>query len=212
MIRKLLLVAATVALPVSLLAATGATAGAKGAPKIDATDYTVACTGFAGSAKFTPPLKKGFQGSESTKITATLSGCTATGPSGSTPITSITGKLTGTTTNPNADDCEGLENNTPITGTLTTKWTTTPKLTNASSVVTAGTVTETLASNGSLQLNFSGKGSSGPFQGTNAGASDATSATTVESAATLLTACSGKSGVKTVTVTGPPSGSAVSLG
>ena len=218
MIRKLLLVAAATAMPLGMVAATGSIAGA-GTPKVDATNYTLACTGISGEAKFKPALTFTSSGPETVSVKATLSGCTATPTLGGTPVTITSASVKGTLTDPSSTGCTGLLGSTNTAGTLSTKFKTSPKLTDATSDVTVNSVNggETADSQHGLfgiPGTIPNGAASGPFQGTDGGAGDVTAAATVETVTDLTTACTSSKGLKDVHLTNADSGSvnAVSLG
>ena len=79
MIRKLLVVAAAIAMPVSVVAVSGGLAGASN-PHTAGTD-TIKCTKLTGTVKFSPKLTiAGYKsGATTTTVSAKLSGCTAAG-------------------------------------------------------------------------------------------------------------------------------------
>ena len=225
MIRKLLVVAAAAALPVTVIAASGATAGAKAAPKVDATNYTVSCTGITGSASFSPPLTISSSGAETTKIKGSLSGCTATPSAGGTPIAITGAKVSGSFSTTTSTGCAGLLGSTAESGSLTVKWKASPALAASSSVIPIASVTGGATSD--LRASFMipgavpGGPATGPFQGTNSGASDATSATSTQTEAQLTTLClpggtptkpKPAKGIKKINLTVPESGPAVTLG
>ncbi len=202
MIRKILVAAAAAAMPMTAIAATGTMAGA--AVKVDATHYTVDCTGIAATAKFSPALTNTATApsNEATSISGSASGCTATPTAGGTPV-SISGvKIKGTINSANSQHtCGGLVAATPTTGSLTLKWTTSPKLTSASSVVNPTTVQGAAGANGHATFSLAfGPQTSGPFQGTDNGTSSTTSAQTGPTTAQILTTCGAKGGLKKLAI------------
>ena len=214
MIRKLLIVPAATAVPLGMAAAVGSSAGA-GAPKVNATDATVTCTGISGSAKFSPAITSDESaGTSKTTIKATLTGCT-TNDGVTVTKASASGVLTSTRT-AGENGCTALAGSSDDTGTLTTKWTTTPKLSSGSSAIKVNSVSGSVGSDGNATFSIPGSvpngTPSGSFQGTNGGASDATSAQTTTSAASILTTCDGKKGLKSFKIESPASGAAVTLG
>ncbi len=204
------------ALVVGLVAASGGVAGAKTAP-VDATHYTVTCTGFAGSVKFSQPETTSGTATPSPAtdtLKVTLSGCTVAA-GGGTPVAVTKASLTGALTNSSSYHKCGANNGTPvaITGSLTVKWKTTPKLT-ASSTVIAGssaTITSDVSAN-AAEFEVDGSTTSGPFEGSNSGASDQIAGSTGAGTGTgLLASCAGKKGLKGLTLTNPLSGPSASL-
>jgi len=220
MIRKLLLVAAATAMPIGLIAATGGLANATAAPPVNATNYTVNCTGIAGSAKFSPAVTSDESaGTGTIAIKATLSGCTATPTTGGTAVTITSAKVAGTlssTRTAGENGCAALAGGSDATGNLVTTWKTTPKLVSATSTIKVNSIAGSIGGDGNAYFNIPGTvpngTASGSFQGTNGGASDATSAQTTTSAAAIATTCVGKKGLKSIDITTPHSGDAVTLG
>ena len=205
MIRKLLVVAAAAAMPVAAIAATAAVSGAAGTPKVDATHYTVSCTGITATAKFKPALTNTATAAsnEATSITGTGSGCTATPTAGGTAVAVSGVKIKGTINDASSTHtCAGLTQPTSETGSLSLKWTTSPKLTNGTSVVNPTTVQGGLGADqhATFSLSF-GPASSGPFQGTDSGTSSTTSAETTATAGAILTTCGAKGGLKSIGIT-----------
>ena len=202
MIRKILVAAAAAAMPMTAIAATSTMAGA--AVKVDATHYTVDCTGIAATAKFSPALTNTATApsNEATSISGSATGCTATPTSGGTPVTISGVKIKGTINSANSNHtCAGLVSATSETGSLTLKWKTSPKLTSSSSVVNPTTVQGGSGANGhgTFSLAF-GPQTSGPFQGTDNGTSSSTSAQTGPTIAQVVATCGGKSGLKKLAV------------
>jgi hypothetical protein len=204
MIRKILVVAAAVAMPLGIVAVSGGgVAGAKAAPKVDATKYTLTCTGIAATAKFSPALTTngGAASNEVTTIKGTASHCTATPNSGGTAVTITKASISGTITSADSTHtCGALASPTTESGNITTKWTTTPKLTATSSVLAVSQVQGGIGANGDATFGISYTGATGPFQGTDGGASDATSAQTSSTISTILASCNGKSGLKSIAI------------
>ena len=126
MFRKLIVVAAAIAMPVSIVAVSGGMAGASN-PHTAAADG-VSCTGITGTLSFSPkPDAAGYKsGKIATKVAATLSGCKVTG---STPITITKGVVSGTingaagTASKPTGKCTGLSGNGVEVGNLTVAWT-----------------------------------------------------------------------------------------
>jgi hypothetical protein len=215
MIRKLFLVAAATAMPLGIIAATGGLASAKAAPPVDATHATVTCTGITGSAKFSPAVTTNeTAGTGHTIIKAKLTGCT-TNDGVTVTGASVSGTLS-TTRTAGENGCVALAGGSAATGPLTTKWKTSPKLSSGSSVINVNSISGSIGANGNADFQIPGNvpngAPSGSFQGTNAGASDATSAQTTTTAAAILSTCEGKKGLKSIGITTPASGAAVTLG
>jgi hypothetical protein len=213
---RLLPILMAAVLPVGVIATTGGTAGA--AVKVDATRYTATCSGFAGTVKFSQAetIAGTTSASPATdRLTGTLSGCTVDNGSG-TAVAVTSGKLSGSLTNPSSYHKCGGSSGEPIavTGSVSVKWKTSPKLTAASTVITPSTATLTLdAASDAVNFTIDGASATGPFEGSNSGASDAISGSTgTGSGSSLLASCASKKGLKGLTLVSPLSGNAGTLG
>lgn len=217
MLRKILLVAAATAMPLGFIAAIGGSASA-GAPKVNATTATVSCTGISGSVKIKPAISANeAAGTAKDTIKATLTGCT-TSDGVTVSKASASGTLTSTRTageNGCAELAEGTGGADTV-GTLTTKWTTSPKLSSGNSVVNVTSFDGTVLGSGYVDFSIPGatpNGTpSGSFQGTNVGASDVTTGQTTETGVALITTCGGKKGLSTIDLTSSASPPSVFLG
>jgi hypothetical protein len=202
MIRKLLVVAAAAAMPISVIAATGGIATAK-TPPVDATHYTVSCSGITAKASFNPVLTNAGStpSTETTKISGSASGCVATPSTGGTPIT-ITGvKVGGTITSPNSThSCGSLASPTSENGNLVATWKTSPKIAVATSTLAVNQVTGGVGANGDATFVISFSSATGSFQGTDNGAGDSTDAQTTTGISAILASCGGK-GLKSIGIT-----------
>ncbi len=214
---RLLPILLAAVVPLGVIAATAGTAGA-GAPKVDATNYTATCSGFSGSVKFSTAETTSGTTTPSPAtdtLKGTVTGCTVDNGDG-TAVTVSTGKLTGSLTNPSSYHKCGGSSGEPIavTGSVSIKWRSSPKLTAASTVITASSATLTLdASSDSVNFTIDGASATGPFGGSNSGANDAISGSTgTGSGASLLTNCASKKGLKGLTLVSPLSGNAATLG
>ncbi len=214
MFRKMLVVAAAIAMPVSIIAVSGGIAGASNPHAGSATTDTVSCTKIAGTVKFSPALTlKGYtSGVTTTTVTATLTGCTAKGTFAD-KITS--GAVTGTikSTKGKGGTCGGLTA-TSITdaGTLTTKWKASAATPNSGLGIKsiAGGVK---SSHGTFTIPGKVKGTaSGSFQGANKGASDKTVAQTTDTTSALAKACASKAGLSSLAIETEPGATPISLG
>jgi hypothetical protein len=203
MLRKVLIVAAAVAMPVSVVGATAGSASA-GAPKVDATHYTVSCTGISAKASFSPALTNagGPVSNEATKISGKASSCTVTPTAGGTPVTVTGASIKGTINDATSSHtCGGLAMATTETGSLTIKWKTSPKLTSSTSVVNPTSVSGAVGGDGHATFSISfGTATSGPFQGTDNGTSSSTNAETTTTVTSILATCGGKSGLKSISI------------
>jgi hypothetical protein len=215
MIRKMLVVAAAVAIPLGLVAATGGMASAKAAPPINATTNTVTCTGVAGSAKFNPPLKTSeAAGNETTSIKASLTGCTSNAAGLTVTSAKVSGSFSSSHT-AGTNGCASLAGSSTESGVLTVTWKTSPKLSSGASSVTVNSVSGGIGSDGNATFTIPGStpdSGSGSFSGTDHGASDTTTAQTTTSATSILSTCEGKKGLKSIGIESPQSGNAAFLG
>ena len=209
MIRKMLVVAAAAAMPITAVAASGGFASAA-VPKVNATTYTVACNTIAATAKFSPALTTAGAAvsDEATSIKGTASGCVATPSVGGTPITIADGaKISGTIHDATSDHkCGGLIVPTSETGTLTIKWKTgvgSPKLLSGTSITNPTTVTGGAGGDGhaTFSLGFAAA-TSGPFQGSDGGTTSTNSAETTTTVGAILASCSPPAkGLKSIAIT-----------
>ena len=202
MFRKTLLIAAAIAMPLGIVAATGGIASAKAAPPTDVTHYTLTCTGINAKASFNPPLTLdgGTASNEATTIKGTASGCTA---SGSPTVTISKVSISGTINSADSTHaCTALGTGEPIaeSGTLKASYKTSPKSTPTSSELSVSSVTGDTGANGHAQFSIAFSGGTGAFQGTNGGATTSTNAQTTDPFSTLATTCTGKKGLKSLAV------------
>jgi hypothetical protein len=214
MIRKLLLGAAAAAMPLGIIAVAGGSSGAATGP-VNATTAKVTCTGISGTATFSPPITaKETAGTTKTTIKATLTGCKTNDGVKVTKATA-SGVLTDART-AGENGCTALAGTSDDAGPLTTKWTTTPKLSSGASVVHVKSVAGSIGSDGNATFSIPGtikNGTpSGSFQGKNKGKSDVTSAQTTTSASAILTQCDSTAGLSSFSIKSPASGAAVTLG
>jgi hypothetical protein len=216
MIRKLLVVAAAIAMPVSAIAATGGLASASN-PHTAATD-TIVCKDISGTVTFTPKEDSTGYTNQSIKstISARLTGCTTAGSTHeAVTLGVVTGSLTGTkgTVSKPAGKCSGLIGSSTDAGALSTKWSASPAVPN--SVLNVKSVTGGANSKGYGTFTIPGsvKGTAiGSFEGTDHGAKDKSVAQTVLKASALLTTCGSSSGLSKFSITQESGVNAVSLG
>ncbi len=152
-------------------------------------------------------------GSTTTTVKATVSGCTVKGTSTDKVASgTVEGTIKGSagTAKSPSGTCGGLTRSNAVTGTLSTKWKATPGVPN--SVLTLKSISGAIKSNhGTFIIPGSIKGSAaGPFEGTNAGASDKIVAQTTETATRLATACA--TGISSLAIEAEPGVTPVSLG
>jgi hypothetical protein len=220
MIRKILLVAMAVAMPIGIVSATGGIAGAKGKPVFNgnATNYTVSCKDLSGTVHFSRPLdKNGYtSGSTTTTVTGTLSGCkqgAASKADGKVAISggTVSGSLVGTAGTPATPEgqCTSLVGNTTENpgSSLGVTWSASPAITSGAShlnilQVTGGTYTGKKSVQYG-QFKISGEppnSSSGSFVGTDSGHSTSITAVTTESTTAILSQCE-STGISSLTIT-----------
>ncbi len=216
MIRKLLVVAAAIAMPVSAIAVSSGTATAS-SPHTAATD-TIICKAITGTVTFSPKEDaKGYVGQAvKSTISATLSGCTASGGTKETVTKgTVTGSITGAkgTTKSPAGTCAGLVSKSSTdTGTLTVKWSATPTVPNSGLNVKSISGGTTSGGYGFFTIPGSVKGTAnGSFEGSNKGASDTSTSQTKLKASSLGATCE-KSGLSSIAITTESGKNAVSLG
>jgi hypothetical protein len=188
-----LVASALLAVTIAALDVGSAMAGA--APPVDATG-SVACTGAAGLAKFSPALSSsGTATSDGATFKVNLNGCSA---SGTTNVTSpnFTGHASGTLT-ASSNSCATLAGSQAVTGTLTIRWTGkagTAKLNNT--VVTMTSLTGVVTgANGNPGFTFSSQSASGSFAGSVSGELDS-----AQTALALGMKCAGPHGLSKITV------------
>lgn len=218
MIRRMLVIAAAIAVAVGVIGATGGVAGAGAATGVEAD--TLHCATEQAVATFSIPFTaKGVtSGQETTTITGSLSDCTVSGPTpvSGTVTATISGTLVsgkpGSVKNP-AAVCATLAGGvtTKEKGNLTVKWSDAldPAVNGLSSItkvkdIQGGTITV----GGTLYGAFTVQGKGGKtnlFQGTDKGKSSVTSSMTVTPGVTLLTQCTA-SGLSSIQLRAQPTG------
>ncbi len=185
--KKLLLTAAAVAMPIGIIAtAAGASAASK--PSIDVSNASITCTSVAGLAKFAPPLTIGGTGYfESTHVKLVLGECTVSGSA--TPVTITGGKGDGTlhSASTNAASLLGPD---PVSGFVTIHWMTKSKLTLKQSVVFVSVVNGGAPTDGYVSVAVSAGDASvgGDFTGGDGGANSTMYAESTQTLASLETA------------------------
>jgi hypothetical protein len=218
MIRKMLVIAAAIAVPVSVVAATGGVAGAKGATGVAAD--TLHCTTEQTVATFSIPFSSTgvTSGQQMTTISGTISNCTV---SGATPVAgTVTGTISGTLISGKpasakhpAGVCSSLANGvtTKEKGPLTVTWSDSSdaavngmhSVTNVKNIV-GGTITVGGTLYGAFTVN--GKAAkTNLFQGTDKGKSSVASSMTDVAGTTLLAQCL-SSGLSSISLQAQPSG------
>ena len=215
MFRKLLVVAAAIAMSVSLVAVSGGIAGAN-TSGVAAKD-SIICHDITGTIHFNRPLNNtGYtSGTIVTTVSATLTHCTAAGPYA---VTVTQGKTTGTLTSAAGTHakpvgkCAALVGSASETGSLSTAWTANHTVP-ASVIHVKSDTGGTHSGHGSFKIPGSVANSPSPtgsFGGTTeTGSADTTLAQTTLTIAAITTACS--HGVSSLALETDSAGPAVSL-
>lgn len=215
MLRKLLVIAAAITMPISIVAVSGGIAGANTSGV--AGKDSVVCKDIAGTITFSRDLNNtGYtSGTIVTTVSATLTGCKASGPF---TVTVSKGKTTGTLTSvagtvaKPVGKCTALIGSASEVGTLTTAWTSSPSV--PSSVIHPRSDTGgTHSGHGTFTIPGTTSNSPSPtgsFGGTaETGSTDKSVAQTSLTTAAIITAC--KKGVKSLSITTDSAAAAVSL-
>src|SRR5664280_1407282 len=134
--KKLMLAAASVALPVGLIASTASMASAA-SPATDVTHASITCTTVTGAAKFAPALTGVGGNPENTSIKLVVGGCTVSGAPG---VTISGGKGSGVLHSA-SNSALALLGPVAVTGQVNVKWTSNVKLTSKMSSVNVTVVT-----------------------------------------------------------------------
>jgi hypothetical protein len=180
--KKLLMAAAAVAMPVGILASTAGIAAA--VTKTDVTHNTITCSTVTGKAKFAPALVLGGAQPENTSIKITLGGCTTDAAGVTISAGSGSGVLHSATNNATA-----LLGPTAVTGSIKIKWTSNVALTNKDSTVTVTVITGGIPGDGyaSLAVTAGHASVAGDFGGSDLGATSTLYSETTQTIATLTT-------------------------
>jgi hypothetical protein len=181
--RKLSAVIAAITIPITVIAMSGQVAHASRRPPpapVNATNYMLTCSGFAGKLHFDPPVHSG-TGPFPVTVKGGAKGCTAEPNGGGTPVDISIGKVTGSFTideGNDQSDCDvfiGGSEVYPATGTITIVWKTvagTPALSSGDSVIQLTNVVQAEPTGISAPGSSGGISGSGSFTGADGGASD----------------------------------------
>jgi len=194
--KKLLLAASAVAMPIGLVAATGGVASA-GAPKVDVSNASITCTSVTGQAKFAPSLVLAgpFKPAENTNIKLALSGCTVTGA----PSVTISGGKGAGVLHSNSNSAAALLGPVVVTGQINIKWTSNVKLTSKQSSVNVTLVNGGVSAPYASLSVAAGKASvTGDFAGSDGGATSTLYAETTQPVAAITTSASSSKGLKSI--------------
>jgi hypothetical protein len=217
MLRKLIVVAAAIAMPISLVAV-GSTAASASSPRVLTNTDTIVCKDITGTVSFSPKEDAKGYTNEAVKATvnATVSDCTESGP---TTIAVDKGVVTGTLTGSKgtksspAGTCAGLlAKSSTETGTLTISWDSFPSGIDPSDLTIASIGGgKTAKGYGFFTIPGAVKGSAiGSFRGNNKGASDKSTSQTKDTASALAKSCE-SSGLSSVAITKESGVNALSL-
>jgi hypothetical protein len=201
MIRKILVIAAAIAMPVSVVAVTGGVAGAKGKAPTAATD-TATCTGLSALVSFSIPLTTAGvpSGTDTTTVSGTLSGCTVAGAFGPVAVSGATISGTfagkpGSAKHP-AATCGGLLGATKEKGSIAVSWNSTPAV--PGTTISLKSATGGVATDGNASFSIAGK-YKGSFGGADKGKTSSVTAETTQSTATLAGECGG-AGISSINI------------
>jgi hypothetical protein len=201
MLRKLLVLTAAIAMPISVVAVSSGVAGAKGKAPTAATD-TAQCTGIAATVTFSLPLTSaGYPtGTETTTVSGSLSGCTAAGAFGPVTISgaSVSGSFAGKAGSAKhpAGTCGGLLGATKEKGSISVAWSSSPGV--PATTVSLKSATGGVAADGNASFTVAGK-YKGSFGGADKGKTSSITAETTQSSGTLGAECSG-SGISSINI------------
>jgi hypothetical protein len=170
-VKKLLLTAAAVAMPIGLVCASGGAAQAA-APKVNVSNATISCTAVTGSAKFSPAVNLTGGNPENTSVKLAVTGCTVSGVSG---VTIASGKGSGVLHSA-SNLATNLLGPTAVTGSVGIK-------------LTGGTPSDGYAS---LAITAGNASVSNDFAGTDSGATSTMYAETTQTVGQLTTAATGR--------------------
>jgi hypothetical protein len=190
--KKLLLAAAAVAMPVGIVVGSAGVSAAVAPPKTDVSLNTITCTSVTGLAKFAPALTMGGTSPENTNVKLALSGCTTDAPG----VTITAGKGAGVLHSA-SNDAVALLGPVPVTGQVNIKWTSSTKLVSKMSTVTVTMVTGGIdGSYASLSINAGDASVSGDFAGTDNGASSTFHAESTDTIPTITAEAQSSKGLK----------------
>ena len=194
--KKLMLAAASVALPVGLIASTASMASAA-SPATDVTHASITCTTVTGAAKFAPALTGAGGSPENTSIKLVIGGCTVSGAPG---VTVSAGKGTGVLHSA-SNSALALLGPVAVTGQVNVKWTSNVKLTSKMSSVNVTVVTGgTSGSYASLAVTTGHASVTGDFAGSDSGTTSTLYTETKQTVSALTTAASSAKGLKAITL------------
>jgi hypothetical protein len=208
MLRKMLLVGAAVAMPLSIIAATGGIASAKTKTTVNVAHDNVTCADVSGTVTFSPPLTLAgtTDHSQTTTVSASLKKCVVSGANAAT-ITkaAVSGTIDDAST---TGSCTGLSGATAVTGDLTTTWSSKDILQPGDTSTTTfnqdvgGTYTKGKNSYGLFEIPGAGGtiGVTGDFTGSNGGATSSIEAQTKDTEAQIVTACESPGGLSSLTI------------
>jgi hypothetical protein len=194
-LRKLVMGAAAIALPLGVMSTVVGTGAAFAAAK--AQPGTLVCASITGTVTFNPPLTVTAQTVITTTKT-TLKNCTPTG-GGLKPKSGVSTSSTSTAN----ENCASLETGSTTPFTLKTKWAPATKIKPTFSTVSGISPATDGSGNAGFQLPNTGGTTSGTgsYLGSDGGKSGSAQAFTSKTAAQIGATCTGATGLATLTIT-----------
>jgi len=194
--KKFVLTAAVVAMPLGLVAGTAGIAGA-GGPGTDVSHATITCTTVTGGLKFAPALTTAGGQPLNTNVKLAISGCTVSGVAG---VTVSAGKGAGVLHAAN-NSATALAGTTTVTGQINVKWSSNVKLASKTSTLTVTATTGgTSGSYASISIGSGQATVSGDFAGTDSGTSPAMYVESTQTIGTFAGELAGPKGIKVLTI------------
>ncbi len=182
--RRVLLAAAVVAMPIGVLAASGAASASVG--KVDVSQDSVACTLGSASVQLSPKVTTNLKHRENLLFAFELKRCVVSGPdAASFAGVNVTGDAVGVLHGPTTG-ISGLPATLPTKGKITIDWSAPGvHLTTKHSKLSIGSVTVSAATDGNAVVAIGNTSVKDDFGGSDGGASSVLSAETTESLSSL---------------------------
>ncbi len=194
--KKLMMVAAAIALPAGIVAGSAGTAAAVKPPMTDVHNASITCGSVTGAAKFAPHLTTTGTKGENTNVKLVIGDCTVS--NAPNPVTVVSGKGAGVLHSA-SNNVANLLGPVAVSGQINVKWKSTGKLTFKESSVNVTVVTGGTSGNyASFAITAGDASVSGDFAGTDSGASSTFYAETTQTISQLTTAAGGPHGLKMV--------------
>ena len=184
--KKILIAAAAVAMPLGMLVTTAGIASAHGGQKVDVSQDSISCTLGAAQAQLAPKVTTAPVAKVNSVIAVSLTGCTVTGPDAAAFAgVTVTGAGTGVL-HANSSAVTGLPATVTTVGKITVMWNTgTVHLKGPNSKLTVGSVTVADAGDGHASVAIGNTSIRGDFGGTDGGATSSLTAETTQTLADL---------------------------